>query len=296
MLGTAARFPPQMTPPLLAGQATAGLLVSLSTAITALSAKGSAGPSPLGSAIYFLIGGTALMIAFALYLTNCNYSPVFRHYLGLVQPGFLHREELISQKGNSFMRVFTRIPLFCLGVWLTLTVTISLYSNFITSPRVDGDSLPRLLSLLYQSCIFLIYDVGDLTGRSICAIRFFALVPKSRLIRFLPFIRMLIMVPLFAFLAPVQLRGEFPLPLGLRDALYCLMVLSLGMSNGYICTVLFMHAPTMVAAHSVLLVDSDQEKEEGQKDKELSGAMMGLFLNAGLVCGSLSSFLWRAVF
>jgi hypothetical protein len=104
---------------------------------------------------------------------------------------------------------------------------------------------------------------------------------------------------------------------GLVDAVYFLVVVLFGIGNGFLCTSLLMHAPSVCAKtqehfHHVAPGSDDSSNgldtmETGSlsahtenqaailKEREVCGAIMGLFLNTGLVIGSLLSFLWRLI-
>jgi equilibrative nucleoside transporter 1/2/3 len=63
------------------------------------------------------------------------------------------------------------------------------------------------------------------------------------------------------------------------DAAPVLLMMAMAFSNGYLCSVCMMHAPSMVEP----------------ADAELAGTMMAFFLTLGLTSGSCLSFAARAL-
>lgn len=315
LLGMVSKFPSSMTPWLLAGQAAAGLLVSTATLASTLTLKGdpNQGSDSLGPILYFILGASVMLVSALVLLAICLWSPFFRHYMGLAVSLRAHDpaagdvshndHQKISRSSFSLVwAVFKRIKWFALGICATLAVTISVYATFTTAPRLQSPYLSQSLSLLYVPLVFMVYDVGDMLGRWLPAVD--ALNPsyKSKKLQVLPWARLSLLLPVFVVLAPVNITGhEIHRPLvhlsdGFVDVVYVLSTFLLATSNGYCCTTLLMHAPSQAISHDRW---SGPDARHGEAvlvvERESCGALMGLFLNIGLVVGSLSSFFWRSI-
>lgn len=316
LLGMVSKFPPSMTPWLLAGQAAAGLLVSTVTLVSTLTFKvqAGAGSASLGPILYFVLGALVMFVSVLVLLTICMWSPFFRHYMGLatsqrtndlIAGDSIHNEHRKTPR-TSFSLVWVvlgRIRWFALGICATLAVTISVYATFTTAPRLQSPYWGPASSLLYVPLVFLVYDVGDMVGRWLPTVD--ALNPsyRSKKLKVLPWMRFALLLPIFVILAPVNITGHevhrplISLPDGFVDAVYVLSTFILAVSNGYCCTTLLMHAPSQAISHDRWSSPDSQHEENTllAVERESCGALMGLFLNIGLVLGSLSSFLWRAL-
>lgn len=303
LLGTVARFPPHLTPALLAGQALAGLFISTANVVTNASSKGSPA-NAVGPIAYFLAGATVLSLAFAVYLISHTRNKYFKSCMG-------HSSESLGGAGHSVMpfsavmMVFRRIRWLALGITVTLGTTVSLLTTFITAPRRYPAT--DALKYLYTPLSFILYDAGDLVGRWVPAVRAFAGHPRSKLMLLTPYLRFLVFVPLFVLLAPVDVSSrsgplDTSIPFNQRDAIYYFLVALFGLSNGYLNTLLLMHAPAAAVSDRPFLTvhasgskDSVEVEVDEGREREMGGSIMGLFLNIGLLMGSLSNFLWRLV-
>lgn len=299
LFGMAARFPPNLTPGLLTGQAAAGLLVSTANVLTSVLGKEAHSADPIGTILYFSIGAAILCLSVTTFIANCRMSEYFRDRLGISEDS----SNLKSRIPNDIVKaVFCRIKWFAIGILMTLFVTISLFATFITSPRrnVPVDSW---IATFYVPIIFVIYDFGDVIGRWLPGISLFGLHPKSRLICLAPWLRLVIFIPLFAFGAPVNIGGgTMPstpsFTLGFSDLSYALLTFTFGMSTGYCCTTLLMHAPSLaISKHSFIAAPEEGSPDNlsANHEPDACGALMALFLNIGLLLGALSSFIWQLI-
>jgi equilibrative nucleoside transporter 1/2/3 len=308
LFGMAARFPPDFTPPLMGGQAAAGLLVSAANLITTRAHEGPT-QSPIGPVSYFITGATTLSLSGLVFAWNYFRNATFRGYLGIGQIDSLTSGRLRRRAPYSLMLVvLKRIFWLAIGIFLALAVTVSLVAAFITSPRIPPTQITEtpLWVSLYAPVIFLIYDVGDLIGRWLPAIDTLAFTPKAPFVRWAPWLRFFLFVPLFVFIAPVSVSDGRTLPgdggFGIRDILYAVVALLFGLTSGYCCTLVLMHAPALAVSQHTILPATDHQLEKSPPNqydegvqREACGALMGLFLNMGLLAGALSSFLWRFV-
>ncbi|PJF17528.1 hypothetical protein PSACC_02618 [Paramicrosporidium saccamoebae] len=295
MLGMTAGFPPALTPALLAGQAVAGLLSSIANIIT--KSAGSKGQGTTGPIIYFLVGATVLASAQIVFILNCRHSPFFRHHLGLGTKVV----QAVRRAPTAIVKdVFGRIRWFAFGILLVLGITISIFATFLTSPRRFLAPDDGMLALYYVPLIFIIYDAGDFLGRWLPAFSLLAGHPKSLFVQVSPWLRAVVFIPLFIFFAPVTIGRTVSDPtgvfsLGSADLFYAVLTFTFGVSNGYCCTALLMHAPSLaISGRSTLTVNDTTINVESRWEREACGSVMGLFLTTGLLLGSVSSFLWQA--
>jgi hypothetical protein len=197
--------------------------------------------------------------------------------------------------------VFSRIRWFAVGILLTLGITISIVAAFLTSPRRFLGPNDGIIALYYVPLIFIIYDAGDFLGRWLPAFSFLAGHPKSLFVQISPWLRAIVFIPLFMFFAPVNIgrtieesTGVFSL--GTADLFYAFLSFTFGVSNGYCCTALLMHAPSLaISGQSTVTVDGTTINVDSKWERESCGSVMGLFLTTGLLLGSVSSFLWRSI-
>lgn len=311
LLGMAACFPPNLTPAMVAGQAVAGLLVSVASLFSALSnGGGDVSASSAGPVAYFVVGAVVLLLTLAIFCLNLRLSTRFQAHMGadavpLEGEKKGHKDRRIPAAVTR--AVFSRTKFLAIGLACSLAVTITFFSSFLTAPRRNA---AEKLQHLYPAIIFIIYDVGDLIGRWLPAFRPLAGHPKSRVMLIAPYVRLLGYALLFVLLAPVSLGprvdggggGTVSKPQGI-DAIYALLVFSFGITNGYLVTLFLMHAPSVAISEHRLSIEASPiapggktglaRTEESRMEREAGGTLMGLFLNIGLVTGSLSSFVWR---
>ena len=127
---------------------------------------------------------------------------------------------------------------------------------------------------------FLIFNVGDLTGRTLAGVvKFPSFANRSYM--WIPVLARTAFIPLFMF-CNIKLGGgltnHVPTYFTSDWIPYFLMSL-MGISNGYYSTLLMMYGPGTVAV----------------EDVEWAGGTMLLFLVLGLTCGTFFSFPLRAI-
>lgn len=288
-------LPPRLTAFLIGGQAFAGLLVSLINILCVLVQWDSNATNSFEIALCFFIGtgivACADMIFFTLFcLSNHNGS--------LLNKAIIHPK---SSKGHSkkdlrhLWDVFRSISGLSFGITSTLAATICIYATFVAATSsAPNDALASKLRIPF---LFAMYDFGDLLGRALPTIKLFTINPKSKLLIITPWIRWVIFLPIFCFfpqsISPIYNNGTIG-----SDIPYVLLCFIFALSNGYLCSVLIMSAPIhasrpelMASAQSASgsIVAPDEKATSARK--EVSGSVMGLFLNLGLVTGAMCSLL-----
>lgn len=284
-------YPAKYVPAFNGGQAVAGVLVStVSLATEFMKAQGGNDAVMLKSVVvYFSSSALVLAMALGAFLWLSRQIGFYEAEMKATgQPGSVRQNLFIFKTGTIFIWDLA------VGVMMMMTVTIAIITSYITSAKTSSAS--QLWAALYLPTIFLVYNIGDVIGRWLPAFRVFTFNSRSRKPLSLPWLRLIVFLPLFLMSnmrgKPESLRAILP-TLVKMDWLYILIVLFFGISNGYICTLLMMIAPEQTQRRFLEKPTDDLDVLEPIKGH--SGTIMGLFINIGLVCGSLGSFVLRAL-
>jgi equilibrative nucleoside transporter 1/2/3 len=179
-----------------------------------------------------------------------------------------------------------------IGVMMALTVTIAVITSYI--PNAQSTVTSGLWPSIYLSVVFLVFSIGDVTGRWLPAFKSFTFRRRSRKPLAIPWIRLFVFVPLFLM---SNMRGEFTglrshLPTIIRsDWLYMIVIFFFGLTSGYSTTTFMMIAPEQ--SERKYLEQYSDLPDGVEEAKGASGTIMGLFINFGLVLGSMGSFILR---
>lgn len=186
--------------------------------------------------------------------------------------------------------------------------TVSMFATFLVAERSWKDEhlfedlgggedgfLITFVKSYYQPVTFIVFDIGDFVGRSFpgfsrrlrdeCAE-----VERSgvcsRWVKWGPIVRIFVMFPVFYWLHSV---GSSISP-ATKDFLYMIAILMMGLSNGLFVSTAFLQSSSLVKHHSGGIAAS-----EAAKKQEASGSLLGLFLNFGILLGSMSNFIWKLI-
>jgi len=214
--------------------------------------------SPLSAFFYFITATLVSMIAF----------------IGTAALKRRHR----STPGASVNTEDNSVPFFVLQhklgylaftVFFTFTVTMifPVFTQAIVSVRPIEDQSRFFQPDVFIPLSFVIWNIGDLVGRVLCAYPYFR-VSRPKLLAFLSVCR-LIFIPLY-LICNIKDQGS----LFNSDAMYWLIQIAFGMSNGWLGSNSLMTAP-------VIVEDSE---------KEAAGGFMTVWLVGGLTSGSILSF------
>ena len=143
---------------------------------------------------------------------------------------------------------------------------------------------PAVHPLVFSALHFLMFNVGDLLGRTLCSLPRLHVWAARRLLALS--LARTVFVPLF-LLCNVQWASASPGgrgPIIGSDALFMLIVLLFGASNGYVSSMCMMAAPSV--AHNPRL-------RGRQEDVEIAATVAGFCLVGGLAVGSVLSFAVR---
>lgn len=197
-------------------------------------------------------------------------------------------------------------------------IQISEYPKSVFPPITTSimPTSPTFNPLIFNALHFLLFNVGDLAGRYLCAIPKFTTWSSRRLL-VLSLLRTLF-VPLFLLCnlqPPTATPAPFPAPgvppttdlpsLLLRqvadlsfsapspvinsDFLFFVIVLVFGCSNGYVSSMCMMAAPNEEHNHRLR-----KRGPSGRSDVDVAATTANFCLIGGLVVGSASSFAVRA--
>lgn len=191
--------------------------------------------------------------------------PVIKYYNDLkIQAVNEEKEEKGSVTGalwrSTLLDIVGRVKWIGSGVLIIYVVTLAIFPGYITE-----DVYSNILKDWYAIVLITVYNVFDLVGKSLTAVY---LLENSKVAIGASFGRLLFLPLFFGCLhGPEFFRTEIPVTL-----LTCL----LGLTNGYLTSVLFIMAPKTVPLQHA----------------EPAGIVIVLFLVVGLAIGSVVSWFW----
>ncbi|XP_024357825.1 equilibrative nucleotide transporter 8 [Physcomitrium patens] len=288
LVGAAGELPERYMQALFAGTAASGVLASLLRVITKASMSQTVRGLRLSADVYFIVTGIFLLIC--LFSYNLVYKlPIMLHYnsmkigamestlstggprnvseLGLKMDTTeislvttLDSELTNFAKPVSYWHVWSQIQWLAISVAMLYVITLTIFPGYISEDvhsAFFGDWYPVLLIATYNS--------GDLTGKILTSV--YMLENQSFMVR--ACFGRIIFIPLFYAIihGPAIFRTEAPV---------FLLTFLLGLSNGYLTSVVMIVAPKNV---SIL-------------EAETAGIIMTLFLATGLCSGSLLGWVW----
>lgn len=196
--------------------------------------------------------------------------------------------DLKHEKGR-ILRVAKKNFQYEFAVGYVFAVTLAVFPPITAS--IEPTS-PSFHPLIFTAAHFLVFNVGDLAGRYLCAIPQL-LVWSSRKLLLFSSIRTLF-IPLFLMCnvqrpsipsipgAPIPMATDGPFISS--DVLFFLILLLFGLSNGYISSMCMIAAPS--TAHNPALRD--------RGDVDVAATLASFCLVGGLAVGSFASFFVRA--
>ncbi|KIN95721.1 hypothetical protein M404DRAFT_165111 [Pisolithus tinctorius Marx 270] len=188
------------------------------------------------------------------------------------------RQNISSPKPSSDLwRVFKDNFPFMFSTAYTFIATLAIFPAITSTVSPTN---PRVHPLLFIDAHFLVFNVGDLLGRYICSFPRMIVWSANKILA-LSLLRTLF-IPAVLF-CNVQRAVEIPPVIG-SDTLYMLILLALGLSNGYVFTL------------SMLAVSSLQHNHRlrGYGDVDIAATLCAFTVVLGLAVGSLLSFGVRA--
>ncbi|KAJ6673214.1 EQUILIBRATIVE NUCLEOSIDE TRANSPORTER [Salix viminalis] len=252
LIGAAGKLPKQYMQAVFAGTASSGVLISILRIIT----KASLPQNPQGlrtSAHFYFIVSAVILLCCTLSCNLLQKLPVMEQHYKLAP------DDSVFPK-QKFWAVAREIRWPAFGVLMIYIVTLSIFPGFIAE-----DLSSRSLKDWYPVLLITIYNVADLTGKSLTAIYVLKSIKRATWCCLLR----LVFYPLFAAClhGPKWLKTEVPV---------AILTFMLGVTNGYLTSVLMILTPKSVSV----------------SEAELSAIAMVVFLGIGLVGGSVIGWFW----
>lgn len=214
--------------------------------------------------LYFAVSIAFMVVCIVLY-NVAHRLPVIKYYNDLkIQAVNEEKEEKGSLTGalwrSTVSDIVGRVKWIGSGVLIIYVVTLAIFPGYITE-----DVYSSILKDWYAVLLITVYNVFDLVGKSLTAVY---LLENSKVAIGASFGRLLFLPLFFGCLhGPKFFRTEIPVTL-----LTCL----LGLTNGYLTSVLMIMAPKTVPLQHA----------------EPVGIVIVLFLVVGLAIGSVVSWFW----
>ncbi|KAG4154178.1 hypothetical protein ERO13_D03G042300v2 [Gossypium hirsutum] len=249
LIGVAGELPERYMQAIVAGSGGSGVLVSMLRILTKAVFPQDADGLRKSAYLYFFTSIVFMVICVVLY-NVAHKLPIMQYYEELKAEAV--KEEKAKKVGT--------VKWYGFGIVLIYVVTLSIFPGYITE---DVHSL--VLKDWYLVLLITGYNVFDLVGKSLTAVY---LLENAKVAISACVVRLLFF-PLFigCFHDPQLFRTEFPVSL-----LTCL----LGLTNGYLTSVLMIMAPKSVQIQHA----------------ETFGIVMVLFLVVGLASGSVIAWFW----
>ncbi|XP_051201047.1 equilibrative nucleotide transporter 1 [Lolium perenne] len=262
VIGFAGELPERYMQAVIAGTAASGVLVSAMRVLTKASYPQDA-PGLRASAILYFIVGIVVMIICIVCYNVADRLPVVVYYKNLkrrAQKAEVGGGMTGSAWRSTLWSIVGTVKWYGVGVILIYGVTLSIFPGFITED-VHSEALQDWYPIMLISA----YNVFDLVGKCLPALY----LPENGNVAVAGSFVRLLFIPLFyaCLHGPSFFRTEVPVTI-----LTCL----LGLTNGYLTSVLMILAPKAVPIHH----------------SETAGIVIVLFLVTGLAIGSFVAWFW----
>lgn len=263
IIGAAGQLPGRYMQAVVAGTAASGVLVSFLRIFTkAVYPQDTSGLRQ--SAILYFIVSIVVMIICVVFYNVAHRLPVIKYYNDLKKQAKNEQEEKGVLTGalwrSALFNIVGRIKWYGFGILIIYVITLSIFPGYITE-----DVHSQTLKDWYPILLLTSYNVFDLVGKSLTALY---LLGNANVAIGSSFARLLFL-PLFwgCLHGPEIFRTEIPVTL---------LTSLLGLTNGYLTSVLMILAPkTVQLLHA-----------------ETAGIVMVLFLVVGLAIGSIVAWFW----
>ncbi|KYN12744.1 PREDICTED: equilibrative nucleoside transporter 1 [Trachymyrmex cornetzi] len=279
LMGIVGKFSPKYITAMSGGQALGGIFTALAEVCSLW-----IGASPvLSGLVYFIIGDTMLLLSLIAYIL-LEKAPFFKHHMIEKVPELdsdysINGEVSFSTSPSvSYARIIKRIWHYGVSIFLIFFISLAVYPAVTVLVESEYKGKGHAWNDIYFVPVvtYLIFSTGDYAGRVLCGILQW---PRGKpwLVIFLSVARG-IFIPAFMF-CNAQPRHHLPVYIH-SDIYYILITIAFAVTNGYLCNLTFILAPTVV--------DS--------QEKEVASAMMGAFLGIGLASGAaLSLYMVKAL-
>lgn len=277
LFGLVSEFPSNYIQGVMAGQGLAGLVSSLILTIANIITGDGIKTSfevAIDAVFYFGLSLFFIVIGFLIFL-YVQRLPFYKHYSN---PS-LNRKEISSKSSDELLRpiqkggissIFTNLPsaLYPLAVFFVLFITLSAFPFIFSNITSSSTSNSFFFRKLFIPMGYLLFDLGDYTGKSLPIISAFY-TDNSILVLGSSFLR-IAFIPLF-MLCNFRDHPDFNGALRLFPSDYVFFTLAFlfGLTNGHSCSLLFMNSSKTVPDYL----------------REKMGTIMALFLSIGLALG-----------
>ncbi|ODV94653.1 hypothetical protein PACTADRAFT_43713 [Pachysolen tannophilus NRRL Y-2460] len=185
-----------------------------------------------------------------------------------LQPQLEPGENLEQQQQHvPFRYLWSKLKLIALTIFFTFSITL-IFPVFASSV----ESVNNINKNIFTPLAFLIWSVGDLLARLLCAWSFFIIASPRKLI-ILSILR-LIFIPFFFM---CNFKNNKSHAIIQSDVIYILLQFLFGLTNGQLCSSSFMNVSRFV---------------DGENEQKAAGGFTTVFLSIGLAFGSLFSYLF----
>ncbi|XP_011865031.1 PREDICTED: equilibrative nucleoside transporter 1 isoform X2 [Vollenhovia emeryi] len=281
LMGIVGKFSPKYITAMSGGQALGGIFTALAEICSLW-----IGASPmLSGLVYFIIGDTMLLLSLVAYVL-LERAPFFKHHMIEKEVPDCSESDYsingeVSFSANpkvAYTRIIKRIWHYGVSIFLVFFISLAVYPAVTVLVESEHKGKGHAWNDIYFVPVvtYLIFSTGDYVGRLLCGIFQW---PRSKpwLVMFMSVARG-IFIPVFMF-CNAQPRHHLPVYIH-GDIYYILITIIFAVTNGYLCNLTFILAPTVV--------DS--------QEREVASAMMGAFLGIGLASGAaLSLYMVKAL-
>lgn len=279
-MGIVGKFAPKYITAMSSGQALGGIFTAL-TEVCSLWI----GASPvLSGLVYFIIGDIVLLFSLIAYIileraTFFKYHMCEKSSESLNVDYSINTEVTFSQGSTiSYTRIIQRIWHYGLSIFLVFFISLSVYPavTVLVESQFKGSGHAWNDVYFVPVVTYLIFSSGDYIGRVLSGI---VQWPRNN-----PWCVIVLSVARVIFIPALMFCNAQPrhhLPVYIHsDIYYILITIVFAISNGYLCNIAFILAPTVV----------------DPQEREVASAMMGAFLGMGLTTGAaLSLYMVKAL-
>ncbi|KAH7888023.1 nucleoside transporter-domain-containing protein [Phlebopus sp. FC_14] len=171
--------------------------------------------------------------------------------------------------------------IFMFSVAYVFSVTLAIFPAITVTVQPTN---PNVHPLLFTAVHFLAFNVGDFFGRYSCSFPRLVIWSAHKIL-VISLLRTLF-IPIFLLCNVQRPSGTLPIPpLISSDVLYMLILLALGLSNGYTSVLCMLAAPSL---------EHNPRLKGRREDVDLAATLAGFFLIVGLAVGAFLSFGVRA--
>uniref|UniRef100_A0A8D8ZI37 Equilibrative nucleoside transporter 3 n=1 Tax=Cacopsylla melanoneura TaxID=428564 RepID=A0A8D8ZI37_9HEMI len=278
LFGLVGQFPSHYIGASVSGQALGGVLAAISCIISLWVAA-----SPTASAfVYFIMADVAILVSLVayLFLTRTTFYKFYVKQAALLATRTYDPVPVSASATYNtttaplplaphidYVHILRKIWMLGLSVLLCFLVSLSLYPAVTALVLSTSPSHNQWTDVYFSPVIaYLVFSVCDYLGRLIAGYLHWPRHNPSLVLLFS--ISRIVFFPLI-LLCNAQPRSHLPV-LITSDWIYALLVLLMGLSNGYLANITFICAAKRVLPH----------------EQEVASALMVLSLGIGLACGS----------